>query len=91
MSLKCVTRVVAFISSAIIAGCPSTSSGTTENALAATDCGLFARSSGLTPATASAAALMCAGVVPQQPPITFTPYSLTKRRWCSANSAGVSL
>ena len=31
---------------------------------------------------------MCSGVVPQQPPTTWTPSSVMKRRWCSASCVG---
>ena len=49
-------------------------------ALAATDCCGTARGAGVTPFIASATARRCSGVVPQQPPTTCTPYSVTNRR-----------
>ena len=40
------------------------------------------------PGSASTTAARCSGVVPQQPPTTETPNSVTKRAWCSASCVG---
>ena len=47
------------------------------------------RRAGVNPRTRSTTARMWSGVVPQQPPTTVTPSSVTKRSWCSASASGV--
>ena len=59
-------------------------------ALARRGTGTTSRGFGRAPPTRSTTAARWAGVVPQQPPTTLTPSSVTNASWASASSSGVS-